>query len=227
VKRTFSAISCIVLFAAGAARADWVAPKIGGGQLSASMKHADVTFDGTNIAVHVDPLVPTPVLNPLLSPNEFDPAAAWSVLTNKAYNYQYAWNPGGFISLPSGSGIWVERIHHDPGLQAFLRTPAYQPGIHGPTWPEILTADGDRWQWAGNMQHNVYAVLNPLQSEYKAEYRVYLGDAATGAPLPGYGSANVTFTWYAVPVPEPSGIALVISACLVPVAIFVRGRRRK
>jgi hypothetical protein len=183
-----------VVAAGSSAIAAYVTPKIGGGQIAAEMKHLDILFDGTNITVHLDESVPTPELRPLIPPDEFDPTKPWSVLIDKAYNYQYAFNPGGFITLPPGGAIWVERLHHDPGLQTYLRPPQWSPDL-GPTWTEIFTADGDRWKWEGAMQHNAYAVRDPTQSVYTADYRIYIGHETTGEPLPGYGSAEATWIW--------------------------------
>lgn len=187
------------LVVASAAPADYVIPQMGGGyvaQGTVSMKHADITFDGTSLAVHVDETVDTPVLRPLEEPDEFDPAQPWSVLNGKAYNFQYGWNSGGFILLPSGSWIWIEQLSATPGLEVYQNppaTPAYAPifGTSGSPW---------RWRWSGAMTHNVYAVANPLLDQYEASYRVYLGDNTTGEPLPDYGSADVTFYWLATPV---------------------------
>jgi len=192
------------------ANAAYVMPQMGGGQvgmMGAPMKHADITFDGTNLAVHVDDTVGTPVLRPLTPPDEFDPAQPWSVLSGKAYNFQLAWNPGGFITLPSGTGIWVERLFATPGLETYLRPPMWTSGA---TWTPILAADGARWQWSGSMQHNAYAMLNPTLSSYETSYRVYLGEETTGTPLLGYGSADVTWKWSATPVPEPIGASLLL-----------------
>lgn len=168
----------------------------------AAMLHADIGFDGTNLSLTLDTSHGTPELRPLTPPDAFDPAQPWAVLTDKAYNFQWAWNPVGVITLPSGSGIWVERLHHDAGLEAYLRPPA------APSYAPVFETDGDRWKWSGAMTHNVYAVLNPTQSLYAAEYRVYLGDEATGDPLDGYGSVDVTWTWQATPIPEPASLAL-------------------
>lgn len=196
-----------------AVQANVVSPQIGGGEvgmMGAPMKHADITLVGTDLHVHLDDTVATPWLRPLTPPNTFiDPGNPhpWDMLEGKAYNFQYAWNPGGFITLPSGSGIWIERLSSTPGLEVYLRTPMYDSGIHGPNWPSILQNDGDRWQWSGAMQHNAYAVLEPVLSSYSASYRVYLGDELTGEPLDGYGSADVTWTWNATPVPEPAWLA--------------------
>lgn len=197
---------------ASAVQGAYVTPQIGGGQvgmMGAPMKHTDVMFDGTNITLHVDDTVATPVLRPLTPPDEFDPAQPWSVLTGKAYNFQHAWNPGGFITLPQNTGIWIERLSTTPGLESYLRPPMWQPGT---TWTPVLSTDGERWNWSGAMQHNAYAVLNPTLSEFSASYRVYIGDATTGTPVSGYGDATVTWQWTAAPVPEPVAGALI---CLI------------
>ncbi|QNN23214.1 PEP-CTERM sorting domain-containing protein [Planctomycetales bacterium ZRK34] len=195
---------------AGQAQAAYVIPMIGGAQLGpmdgTPMKHLDISFDGTNLSVHVDDMVPTPLLRPLESPDEFDPAEPWAVLTDKAYNYQYGWNPAGFITLPSNSAIWVQRLSQDSGLESYQRPPA------SPPYASIFASDGDIWQWSGSMTHNVYAVLNPTQSVYSASYRVYLGDSVTGVALDGYGSDDVTLLFNATvsAVPEP-GTAMMLT----------------
>jgi hypothetical protein len=208
------------------AEAAYVSPQMGGGQtgmMGAPMKHTDILFDGTNISLHVDDTVATPELRPLTPPDEFDQAQPWSVLIDKAYNFQHAWNPGGFITLPGGTGIWIERLAADDGLEAFLRPPAFSGGVE---WPEILATNGDRWKWSGAMQHNAYAVLNPLESSYSATYLVYIGDAATGLPVPGYGSAEVTWEWTATPVPEPSSFVLLAVGTVAAAGCGWRRRRR-
>ena len=182
---------------ADGAAAGYVTPQIGGGQVGqgdAPMKHADITFDGQSLHVQVDPTVATPVLRPLTEPNEFDPAQLWSVLGTKAYNFQYGWNPGGFMMVPSGSWIWVEQLSATPGLEVYQRPPAT------PAYDPIFGTDGSstRWRWNGAMTHNVYAVQDPAFVLYEANYRVYLGNDVTGEPLSGYGAAEVTFQ-FAVP----------------------------
>jgi hypothetical protein len=173
-----------------AAQADYVIPMMGGDQAEASMIHTDVMFDGTNIMLDYQLYDnPLPTLRPLVPPDEFDPAAPWSVLQDKAYNFQYAWNPGGFITLPPGTAIWVEQLSHDSVLEAYLRPPS------APAWSAVFTTDGERWKWSGAMAHNAYAVLHPKQTQYQATYKVYIGDATTGDPVPGYGSSTVTWTW--------------------------------
>lgn len=181
------------------AGAEYVIPQMGGGQVgqgAAPMKHADITFDGQNLHVQVDPTVATPMLRPLEVPNEFDPSQAWSVLGTKAYNFQYGWNPGGFISLPSGSWIWIEQLDATTGLEVYQRPPA------APAYDPVFGTVGSslRWRWNGSMTHNVYAVQDPTLSLYEATYRVYLGDNSSGEPLPGYGTADVVFQFGATPL---------------------------
>lgn len=201
------------------AHAVFVTPQMGGGQVSmmggAPMKHLDITFDGTDLSVHLDDSVATPLLRPLTAPDAFDPAEPWAVLTGKDYNFQYGWNAGGLITLPAGAGIWVQRISADPGLETYARPPALDPA-----YSPLFENDGDAWRWSGAMTHNVYAVLNPTQDTYSATYRVYIGDAITGEVLPGYGSDQVTLAFDAIPVPEPTSLAVL---ALLPV--LTRRRR--
>lgn len=201
-------------------QAAYVTPQMGGGQVAmmggAPMKHLDISFDGTNISVHIDETVATPMLRPLTEPDEFDPAQAWAVLTDKAYNFQYGWNPGGFISLPNGSGIWIELLSTDAELETYARPPASEPA-----YTSLFENVGDKWRWTGAMTHNVYAVLDPSQSSYSATYRVYIGDATTGELLDGYGSDIVTLSFAATPVPEPTSLGLLSLGGL----LLVRRRR--
>lgn len=199
--------------------AAYVTPQIGGGQVGmtgAPMLHADILFDGVNLSVHLDDTVATPILRSLAGDDEFDSSQPWAVLNGKAYNFQYAWNPGGFITLPEGAAIWVQRIHHDDGLRIYLRPPAE------PAYSEVFISDGDIWKWSGAMTHNVYAVENPTEFEYSATYRIYIGDATTGQALDGYGDVEVTWIWYATPVPEPASIGVLGIAA----AMLMRRRNR-
>lgn len=184
--------------------AAYVTPQMGGGQASAPMKHLDVAFDGTNISVHIDDTVDIPMLRPLTPPDEFDPNEPWAVLTGKAYNFQYGWNPSGFITLPTDSGIWIKRLDQDPELEVYARPPAT------PAYAPLFENNGDIWQWGGAMTHNVYAVLDPTASVYTTTYQVYIGDASTGAMLPGYGSDDVTLTFNATPIPEPVTLGMLV-----------------
>lgn len=210
MKLSTATLTLVAAALCASAEAAYVIPTIGGGQvgmMGAPMIHTDVSFDGTNISLMADTSHGVPVLRPLTPPDEFDPAQPWIVLQNKAYNFQHAWNPGGFITLPAGTGIWVERISQTPGLEVYQRPPA------APSYLQIFQADGERWKWSGAMTHNAYAVLNPTLSTFSATYRVYIGDATTGTPLGGYGSAEVTWNWSVVP--EPTSLALVAGATLI------------
>jgi hypothetical protein len=204
-----------MLIASSAARAAYVVPMIGGGQVGmagAPMIHTDIGFDGTTLTATLDTSHGVPALRPLTPPDAFDPAQPWSVLAGKAYNFQCAWNPAGFITLPAGAGIWVERVSQDAGIEVYLRPPA------APAYAPVFQDDGDRWQWSGAMTHNVFAVEEPSKTDYAATYNVYIGDASTGSPLAGYGHASVTWTWTATVVPEP--------AALTPLPLFAVRRRR-
>ncbi|MCA9259264.1 MAG: hypothetical protein KDA61_08700 [Planctomycetales bacterium] len=188
----------LFLYCGAPVHADYVLPAMGGGLVAqgvVEMKHADVLFDGSNIEVHVDPTVPTPLLRPLEAPNEFDPALPWSVLNGKAYNFQYGWNPGGFLRMPLGGWIWIEQLETTPGLETYQRPPA-EPAYT----PIFGTAETSaRWKWQLEMVHNAYAFVDPQLAQLEATYRVYIGNELTGEPLPGYGSAEVTFHFKAEP----------------------------
>ena len=202
----------------------YVTPKMGGGQTSAPMKHADVFFDGTNVSVHLDETVATPVLRPLTPPDQFDPAQPWSVLGYRAYNYQYAWNPGAPFTLPPGGAIWVERVYQDPALEVFLRPPQWVYSPEHPYWTPLFQTDGARWKWGNSMQHNAYTVCGPWQSTYTATYTVYIGDVDTGAPLDGYGSASVTFTWNAGLVGDMNDDGVVDGVDIAPFVLALLDR---
>ena len=195
-KIAFLAVVAALFAMPAAVHAQFVIPRMGGGQVglaNAPMKHADVTFDGADINVHVDDSVGTPTLVPLEDPFEFDLEQPWGVLHEKAYNFQYGWNPGGFISLPPAAWIWVEQIEASPGLEVYQRPPAQ------PSYERIFDSDGSIWRWPGSMTHNVYAIATPQQDSFEATYRVFIGDDDTGEELvdadeqPLYGSDVVTF----------------------------------
>ncbi len=180
------------------ATAEYVIPQIGGGQTGmalAPMKHVDISLVGNGLWAKVDDSVPTPQLRPLEPAHEFDPNLTWSVLSTKAYNFQYGWNPDGFISLPAEAWIWIDQLDATPGLEVYQRppaSPAYEP-IFG------TTDSPSRWRWTGAMAHNVYAVDDPIENLYEAVYRVYVGHDITGEPLSGYTSTEATFQFFASP----------------------------
>ena len=163
--------------------------------LSAPMKHADVSLDGNSLQVHIDDSVTTPVLRPLEEPFQFDPEQPWNVLAGKAYNFQYGWNPGGFIQLPATAWIWIEQLDASPELEVYQRPPAL------PSYERVLATDGAIWRWPGAMTHNVYAVERPQKNTFEATYRVYVGDEITGQELvdednlPVFESTVTSFTF--------------------------------
>ncbi|MCA9148972.1 MAG: hypothetical protein KDA92_06735, partial [Planctomycetales bacterium] len=194
---SLAAVFAVVMGTTSANAAE-VMPMIGGaqvGMMGAPMKHLDISFDGAALHVHVDDAVAIPVLRPLIEPDTFSATEPWAVLQDKAYNFQYGWNAGGFITLPEGANIWVENLETSPGLEVYSRPPSV------PSWTPIFgtSESSPRWSWSGTMTHNAYAVLDPFESEYTAQYRVYLGDAA-GNPLEQYSSDTVTLAFAANPI---------------------------
>ena len=174
--------------------AAYVTPQMGGGsvgQASAPMKHADIHLFGQQLLVSLDNSIATPELRGLTPPDEFDPNQPWNVLNDKAYNFQFGWNLGGFIPLPFDTGIWIEQTDSSPELEIYDRSPAtlgYEP-IFG------TNDSSKKWQWSGSMTHNVYAVANPQKENYFAEYLVYVGDSDTGTAIESYLPTTVRFNF--------------------------------
>ncbi|MBM4028740.1 MAG: hypothetical protein FJ280_25600 [Planctomycetes bacterium] len=172
-----------------------VTPMIGGGQVSAPMVHVGVFYDyaENRMSVDVDTSLPMPAMRPLAPGDEFDPAQPWSVLSGKAYDFQYGWIAGGYFVLPEGAAVWVELLSQSPGLETYRGNKD-----KGGYLPIFGTAGSSlRWKWPGVMTHNTYAVRNPADMIYSATYRVYFGDSLTGDPVPAYDCTTVTL-WLAV-----------------------------
>jgi hypothetical protein len=179
----------------------------GGLDTNAPMIHVDISYDYGANEMHATLATNfvTPKLLAMPAGYTFDSRSNYYVLNGKAYNYQYAWNPGGIFSPPAGAAVWIERLSASPGLECYdgpgnkmLTTPRTYAPIFG------TAGSSNRWQWYGAMAHNSYAVLNPTNSVMTAHYRVYFGDVATGAPdaYTNYGDAMVTLTWLVdLPVP--------------------------
>lgn len=167
-----------------------VIPMIGGGQVKAPMVHVDVFYDyaANRMSVDVDTSLPVPEMRPLAPGDTFDPAQPWSVLSGKAYNFQYGWIASGYFVLPAGASVWVELLRQSPGLETYRGNKD-----KGGYLPIFGTAGSSlRWKWPGTMTHNTYAVRNPADAIYSASYKVYFGDTITGDPIPGYDSEIVT-----------------------------------
>lgn len=192
----------------------YVTPMIGGGQvgmMAAPMIMPEITFDGTNVVVKDMMGMPwmtlmgadRPVLRPLDNGQTFDPSKTWySALNGKAYNWQYGWANDALNQslIPAGTKIWLEVLDQTAGLKTYDRNSSYAP---------IFGTDGSQniWKWneTMSMSHNAYTVT-PGIGEWSATYKVYLGDATTGAAVAGYGSDTVTLTFTSIP--EPATMAL-------------------
>ena len=184
-----------------------VAPSRGGGLTVSPMIHVDIFYDyGSNVMrATLATSDATPKLLPLPAGYAFDSRSNYYVLSGKAYNFQYAWNPGGTFSPPAGAAVWIECLSASPGLECYdgpgnktITPPRSYAPIFG------TAGSSTRWKWYGQMAHNSYAVLNPTNTVYSAQYRIYFGDEATGAPeaYASYGDATMTLTWLVdLPVP--------------------------
>jgi hypothetical protein len=190
----------------------YVTPKMGGGQVSAvPMIMPEIFFNGQSIFVLDEYAQPfstfawsaAPFLRPLVEPNAFDPSKSWKVLIGKAYNYQYGWDSALLdettYPFPSGSAVWVKVINQTPVLETYYKDFSYVP-LFG-TLDAFGIPSSNIWMWDKGMRHNAYAVADTYYGRLFADYKVYLGDATTGAELvdsygnPRFGSALVTFRW--------------------------------
>ncbi len=95
-------------------------PARGGGlDTNAPMIHVDLFYDyaANQMQATLDTSKGIPKLLPLPPGYAFDPAMSYSVLSNKAYNFQYAWNPGGIFTNPAGAALWIECVSASPELE--------------------------------------------------------------------------------------------------------------
>ena len=185
-----------------------VKPARGGGlDTNAPMIHADIFYDYAShqMSATLDTSKSTPKLLPLPADYTFDSTSNYAVLNAKAYNYQYAWNPGGLFTNPPGAAVWIECLGTSPGLETY-DAPGNKTISPPRTYDPIFGTAGSstKWKWYGAMAHNTYAVLAPTNSLVTAQYRVYFGDATTGsrAGYESYGDATVTWIWN-VDLPTP------------------------
>jgi hypothetical protein len=205
-------VSIVLVLVSVVPAAAYVTPQIGGGQvgmMAAPMIMPEIAIVGTNVVVQNMmgmPWMPLmgvnrPVLRPLTGTDAFNPTAIYyNALNGKAYNFQYGWAPEADLaaSLPAGDKIWIELISQSQGLNTYDRNNSSVPifGTNGAIW---------KFDETQSMIHNYYAVT-PGYGDWSATYKVYLGDATTGAALCGFGSDTVTFTWSSIP--EPAAMAL-------------------
>ncbi len=186
-----------------------VAKPARGGALDANapMIHVDLFYDYTNnqMQATLDTSKGVPKLAPLPAGYIFDSRSNYAVLNGKAYNFQYAWNPGGIFSPPPGAEVWIECINRSPGLECY-DGPGNKMLMTPRTYAPIFGTDGSsaKWQWYRAMAHNSYAIVNPTNRCVTADYRVYFGDAVTGSrdAYAQYTDATVTLTWN-VDLPGP------------------------
>ena len=218
----------LVLVSVQSVSVAYVTPQIGGGQVGktvAPMIMPEITFNGTNVVVldaNGNPWTTLtgadrPVLRPLTGTDAFDPAKMWySSLNGKAYNWQYGWSNGLLNQslIPAGDKIWIELISQSDGLNAYDRNNNYAPifGSGG-------TSNIWKWNETMGMSHNAYTVT-PGYGDLSATYKVYLGDATTGAAIAGYGYDTVMLTWTSIP--EPATLTLMGTGLF-----YLLGSRRK
>ncbi len=192
----------------GASQQTIVSPARGGGlNTNAPMIHVDILYDyaANQMRATLDTSKATPFLVQLPAGFAFDSRSNYYVLSGKAYNFQYAWNPGGIFTNPPGAAIWIECLSASPGLECYdgpgnkmLTVPRTYAPIFG------TAGSSTKWKWYGAMAHNSYAVLNPTNTVYTAQYRIYFGDEQTGArdAYLSYGDGTVSLTWF-VDLPLP------------------------
>ncbi|MEO0511433.1 MAG: PEP-CTERM sorting domain-containing protein [Planctomycetota bacterium] len=187
------------------------------GQLPAivgPMEHLLISYDGSSLSVSLDPNA-DPSANVLDDQDGAVYDGNASVLSGRMINDQYGWLANGFIQLGSGEGIWVEALSVSDGLDVYEG--GMRPMLANHSYSAILGTEGSSglWQWSGTMTHNWYAADEA--GLYEATYRVFVGDAVTGADL-GIASDTVTLSFVAIPAPA--------SAALVGLGLFGIARRR-
>ncbi|MEM9166874.1 MAG: PEP-CTERM sorting domain-containing protein [Planctomycetota bacterium] len=187
-------------------------PTVDGG-----MKHVLVDFDGTNLGLELDDSLTSDV--PPLPMRDFGGSydGAASVLDGKYYSSQYGFLPDAIITLPFGGAVYVELLSATPGLEIYEG--GMRPMRANHTYDPIFGTDGSDavWLWNGAMHHPWFAAEN--LGTYEADFRVFIGDAVTAEPLSGFGAADITLSWTAVPAPG--------TAALLGVGGLVAARRRR
>lgn len=215
--------AAIAAFAPDAHAQTFVRPSRGGGlDTNAPMIHVDISYDfeANRMNAVLDTSHGVPSLVPLPEGYAFHSSSNYSVLSGKAYSLQYAWNPGAIFTPPEGGAVWVELLNSSEGLLTYDG-----PGNKNENPPRPYTGifgtdeSPNIWQWYGRMAHNAYAIEDSESEILYASYRVYFGDALTGAPMTGYDDEFVTLLWTTSAIPEPGSITLLM---LMGLAIFLR-----
>ncbi len=159
-----------VALAAGSAAAS--TPTLGG-----PMSHLLVTVFNSQVYLSFE----SPSMSTVtMQDNDGSFTGGASVLNDTGYNAQFGWLANGFVSIPPGSGIFVQRLASSPHLNVYEQS----------TFASILGTDGssDVWQWDGTMTHNWYST--DTHGDFFARYEVFVGDQS-GNPLAGFTSSTI------------------------------------
>jgi hypothetical protein len=228
MNKSFAFAAMLAIFASSANADTIVVPVPNGGiETTKTMDMDKITLTGNSLSVKSTSYSGA-VLEPLPAGYAFDPTATYyTALNGKAYNYEYGWSSStsSLAALPSGDAIWIELVSETAGLQTYYGSYSYSPHDYS----QIFATNGSIWEYgtgSSGMQHNTYAVLNPTQSSYTADYLVYVGDATTDAPVAGYNTVDVTWTWTATPVSVPEPSTIVLGGVALAAVGFYCGRRR-
>ncbi|MEM8757062.1 MAG: PEP-CTERM sorting domain-containing protein [Planctomycetota bacterium] len=181
------------------------------------MKHVLIGFDGQDLSMEIDPASTTLPLPLEMRTFGESYSGNASVLDGSFYSSQFGFLANDTIQLPSGGAIFIEMGDSSDGLRVYEGGRRMMRDTH--TYAPIFGTDGSDsvWEWNGQMHHPWFAVDSV--GTYEAEFRVFIGDALTGEALPGFGSADATLSWTAVPAPA--------SAVLLGLGGLAAARRRR
>ncbi len=160
-----------------------------------------VSMDGSNLHAHVNTSATNPIELLQFSNESYERNA--SALDDQYYSDQYGWVLDGIVDPGFGNSIWIEMSSQSEGLST------YEGGrrmmIEAQTFNPIFGTDDSstNWQWSGMMTHNWYSASQ--LGDYEASYRIYIGDS-NGNAISGFGEANVTLNFRAVPAPSSLGL---------------------
>ncbi|GMU22436.1 MAG: hypothetical protein AMXMBFR13_25220 [Phycisphaerae bacterium] len=203
---------CIRVVLMTAALWSWAAAALGQmlPRIPEPMHHVGIHLHGTEVSIHApEPAVPGGVL-PLYNYGESYDAAA-DALNGLAYNDQFGFMLHGIVSLPAETAFWFKQVNKSPGLQIHQGGMRANRANH--SYQAILETPGDTWTWNGSMAHHWFAVADP--GAYETTLEVYVGDAVSGLPDPGFTPAQTTLRFVYVPEPAAGIIGLVGAALLV------------
>lgn len=164
------------------------------------MRHVMIGLDSATgeLTAHIDPGAPAEMQQ---YPGQVYSGAA-SVLNDTYYNSQYGWLNDGFVDPGAGNAIWIEAISVSSGLNVYEGGMRPMAAMHSYAPIQGTAGSSAAWIWGGTMTHNWYAADS--LGNYEATYNIYVGDAATGAPVSGFTTAQVTLAFTAVPSPATS-----------------------